>query len=293
MGKDISLILTDSQSLVDVVKASRQPDAPKFVFKLLKQTDERDEGFSQYIAETLSQNDMTQDADFNNEVGFVASWLLASVKPTWYLRNCSVSLFLEDQAMPDQRKYRYVSDWASAIKNNLDNVTIQNHFTDANYSLGCFISPDNCRNFFNDYENEPIFRQAVRTHFGIFTAGLLDAMLSAIETNTGLIESMDVLTPISADRASGQWQFLNQLCYTTATYSEMNIALQIFSIEVQTDNARVMLYQKQGQEEKVIQSIDHRNSLIDLMIKNGNVYVDRVSTETGLKIPRLTTSDWN
>lgn len=290
MGKDVSLILADSKSIIDIISASRQTGATDAVLKVLGSGDNTN--FRQYITEVISQDAMAQSTNFNTGPGFIASWLLASTRPSWYLRNCSVSLFIEARNIPVQQRYRYISDWTIILKNKLQSLDSSNHFTEANYSLGCYISPENCENFINDYKQKPEFKDAVTAYFGIFTAGLVDAMWSAIETGTGLIESMDLFVPVGADQVTGALQFSEQLCYTINTYDQTNYALQIFSIEVQKTNAQAVIYQQQGEEEQATQFKDRLSSLIAMMIKNGNNYRNRVSQKTHLEISQLTVDDW-
>lgn len=291
MGKDVSLILADSESIIDIIRASRQKNGTDSVLRVLGSGGD-DSNFRQYVTEVLEQNVMAQNTDFNTGSGFVASWLLASTRSSWYLRNCSVSLFIETQKIPVQQQHRYISDWAPILKSRLENLDSSNHFTETNYSLGCYISPEHCENFINDYKLMPEFKDAVTAYFGIFTAGLLDAMWSAIETNTGLIESMDLFVPIGADQATGALQFSEQLCYTINTYDQTNYALQIFSIEAQKTNAEAAIYQQQGKEGEAAQCKNRISDLIAMMIKNGNDYLNKVGEKTHLEIPQLTVNDW-
>lgn len=292
MGKDISLILADSRSMTDIISASRQKNAIDSILQILGQSDSGDNNFPRYVAEVVNQDAMTQNTNLNTGPGFIASWLLASTRPSWYFRNCSISLFLESQNIPPHEQYRYITDWAPILKSVTEELSSANHFTEANYSLGCFMSPENCENLLDDYKQKPEFKTEVDAYFGIFTAGLLDAIWSAIQTNTGLIESADLFSPVGADPTTGKLQVSEQLCYTINTYHQTNYALQIFSIEVQKANAQATVYRQQGQEERVVQCKNRINSLIAMMIKNGNNYIDEVSHKNHLEIPRLSANDW-
>lgn len=295
MGRDISLIMAPGKSLVDIVKAGQQPDPVKAVLEVVKAPeDELYDRFPEYLEDILRDNDFNKDtSDFNTRTGFVASWILSSVKPAWYFRNCSISLFLEQEDASQEKWSRYTSDWSSVSRDLLPGVTIENHFADANYSLGCLISPENCKNFLDDYKADPNFKVAVDKYFGVFVSGLMDALYSAIEANSELIESMDIFVVYMMNVKTGRWQFNDQYSYTTNTYEETGIALQALSIEAQVCGGYIHKYSQENNQEKVDTYTQERKTVIGLAVRNGNVYVDKVKAKTGLDLPALTPEMWS
>lgn len=293
MGKDVSLILAPGKSLVEIVKAGQQPDPVKAVLEIIKAPeDELYERFPEYLKDILGDNDFNDSNNFNNKTGFVTSWILSSVKPAWYFRNCSISLFLEKEDMPQEKWSRYTSGWTTVSKKLLPDVAIENHFTDANYSLGCLISPENCKNFLDDYKSDSNFKAAVDKHFGVFVAGLVDALYSAVEANTELIESLDIFVVYMMDPKTNRWQFHDQYSYTTHTYAETNIALQAFSIEAQVYDGNAKVHKNKGDNEKANAYLAARQRTIEAMVQNGNIYANKISAKTGLELPELTPVMW-
>jgi len=293
MGKDISLILASGKSLTSIIKAGQDPDSVRKIVEAVDPpTNSYYEDFPGYIKDILTENDFNDTSDFNKRIGFVASWILASVKPAWYLRNCSVSLFLESRDASPEQWAKYTSDWKTNTRDMLPNVDIANHFSDANYSLGCLISPRNCGNFIADYRSDTEFKRAVDRHFGIFVAGLFDALQTSIETNTDLVEAMDIFVVYMTDPKTHTWQFHEHYAYTTYTYDETNIALQAFSIEAQVYRANAKAQQHKGDEEKAELYLEAQKGKIDMMVRNGNAYVDRIRTRTNLQLPNLTSDVW-
>jgi hypothetical protein len=292
MGKDISLILSPGKILIDIVKAAQEPDPVTAILGTVSPPrDELYASFPTYLKDILD-NDLKDTIDFNTKAGFIASWILSSVKPAWYLRNCSVSLFLESQDATQEQWTRYTSDWKPVAESVLPNLDIQNHFADVNYSVGCLISPENCKNFVDDYKSDPNFKAAVDKHFGIFVSGLIDALYSSTETNTELIEVMDIFVVYIMDLQTGRWQINDQYSFTTDTYEETGIALQALSIEAQIHSAQAYKYQTSGDQEKAEAHSKERDVIINSAVKNGNVYVDKVRAKTGLDIPILTPEMW-
>lgn len=96
MGRDVSLIMAPGKLLIDIVKAWQQPDPVKAAMEKVKVPDDQLYGrFSEYLKEILRDNDFNEStSDINRQAGFVASWILSSLKPAWYFRNCSISLLL-------------------------------------------------------------------------------------------------------------------------------------------------------------------------------------------------------
>lgn len=293
MGKDVSLILAPAKLLIDVVKAGQQPDAVNAVLDVVKpQQNELYDSFPDYLNDVVIENNFTDVSNFNTKSGFVASWILASVVPAWYLRNCSVSLFLESQDIPEEQWSRYISNWQAAAEDVLPGIDIKNHFADVNYSVGCLISPGNCKNFLEDYQNDMTFKAAADKHFGIYISVLLDALYSSIESNTELIEAMDIFVVYIMDLQTGRWQFNDQYSYTADTYQETGIALQALSIEAQVCTAQMYKHQQAGNQEKVDAYAQERDTIIGSAVKNGNVYIDKIREKTGLDIPFLKAEMW-
>lgn len=294
MGKDISLILASGESLAAIIKASQEPQPARAIQNSIDWPhDDFHSDFPGYIEKVVSTAVFSDAEKINTHAGFAASWILASVRPAWYMRNCSVFLLLSSPEGENEslEKSRYISDW-SRVEGLLLDASIYDGFEDVNYSLGCLISPENCQNFLSDYKEKPSFKKIVDTHFGIFTATLIDAMQTAIDTNTDIIESSDIFTMPRMDVQARRWMVDDQHAYSIAMYNETGIALQAFSIEAEVYKAQAGQYRSAGDITKADQYQFAYESRVGAMIANGNSYSASVRQRTGLAIPMLTPEMW-
>ena len=109
MGRDISLILTSTETLASIVKAGRGSDKKIKLLETIENEIKDDNGFKEYVEEASEKLDFKDTDDFNLTAGFYATWILASYSPAWYFRNCSVSLFLEDTNADEKSWTRYTT----------------------------------------------------------------------------------------------------------------------------------------------------------------------------------------
>lgn len=270
MGKHISLILASTQTFADIIVAGQQPQNVAKLLEVIDSDIKNDPGFKEYIEEASEKLDFHAKEDFNLTTGFYATWILASYKPAWYMRNCSVSLFLQHNNANEAQWRHYTTPWPTDL---LPGTKITNHFADANYSLGSLISPENARNFISDYKQNAEFKQSVDNYFGVFVWGLFDALHASAVSNTTLIESLDIFSVISPP-SNGGFQFTEQNCYTTQTYNSTNVAIQAYSI----------LAQIQG---------NNNHQTIDILMRNTTTYAKEVSEKVGVTLPLPSKNMWN
>jgi hypothetical protein len=289
MGRDISLILASADSLANIVKAGQGLEKETNLLEAIDNEIKEDEGFKEYLQEVSEKLDFSDTKDFNLTAGYYATWILTAYSPAWYLRNCSVSLFLEDTNADERTWSRYTSDWPTDL---LSNTTILNHFAAANYSLGCLISPENARNFVHDYKEDLVFKQSVDSHFGVFVWGLFDALDAAASSDISLIESMDIFGLTLPDTNNGTIKTVDQSCYSIDTYDLTNLAIQSFSILIQTDGGYIHKYTQEGNEEKVRNYQQDRQNTVDMLVRNATRYADSVAEKTGLELPKPATNMW-
>jgi hypothetical protein len=269
MGQHVSLILASPQTFANIIKAGQQPQNVTKLLEVIDSDIKNDPEFKAYIEEASEKLDFHAKEDFNLTTGFYATWILASYKPAWYMRNCSVSLFLEHTHADEAQWRRYTTPWPTDL---LPGTKIANHFADVNYSLGSLILPENARNFISDYKQDTTFKQLVDDYFGVFVWGLFDALHASVVSNTSLIESLDIFS-ITSPPSNGSFQFTEQNCYTTATYNFTNVAIQAYSILAQ------------------IQGDNHET--IDILVRNATTYAKEVGEKVGITLPLPSKNMWS
>lgn len=287
MAKHISLILTNPQTLADVIMAGRQPDKASALLDTIDSDIKDDPAFQEYIEEAGEKLDFDAKESFNETTGFYATWILASYKPAWYMRNCSISLFLQHHKAESAHWQRYTSLWPTDL---LPGTEITDHFTDAD-ALGGLISPENAHNFMTDYKQNATFKQLVNDYFGVFLWGLFDALDTAVTSRTSLIESSDIFSIISPPNGR-TIVTSDQQCFSTDNYELTNLAIQAFSVLIQVGSAQIHKYTLSGDMAKVEALKNEMQSTIDMLVRNATGYAQKVTAKTGLDLPLPSENMW-
>ena len=287
MAKHISLILAGPQTFADVIMAGRQPDKASALLRTIDSDTKNDPAFKEYIEEAGEKLDFDAKENFNEMAGFYATWILASYKPAWYMRNCSISLFLQHHKAESAHWQRYTSLWPTDI---LPGTKIANHFTDAG-SLGCLITPENARNFMTDYKHSTTFKQLVDNYFGVFSWGLFDALDASASSRTSLIESSDIFSIIAPPR-DGAIVTSEQQCFSTNSYDLTNLAIQAFSVLLQIGSAQIQRYTQSGDVAKVEAIKKEMQNTIDMLVRNATAYAKKVIARTELDLPLPSENMW-
>jgi hypothetical protein len=288
MGRHISLILATPETFADIIIAGQQSQNVTKLLEVIDSDIKNDPEFKEYIEEASEKLDFHEKEDFNLTTGFYATWILASYKPAWYMRNCSVSIFLERNKADEAQWRRYTTAWPTDL---LPGTKITNHFADANYSLGSLISPENAQNFITDYKHDASFKKSVDGHFGVFVWGFFDALSAAVTSQTSLIESSDIFSIIVPPK-DGRIHPSEQQCYTTDTYELTNLAIQAFSVLIQIDSAQLYKYTQSGDTEKVEAFKEARQDTINMLVRNATTYAQKMMEKTGVDLPLPSESMW-
>ncbi|MDR1300129.1 MAG: hypothetical protein LBK50_00245 [Candidatus Nomurabacteria bacterium] len=292
MGRDVSLILAPQESMRKIVEVSKNSGDVNSLLSIVGDKKPDGNNFEDYLQWLLDDERFKNTTNFNVCVGFGASLLLASIYPAWYFRNCSVSDFFDKYEAVFDRK-DFISDWSTIVGDVIPDAIITNNFGDVNFSLGALMSPENCQNFLTAYGGQPDFSEKVNKFFGIFTAGLIEALGSSVKNNVSLIESTDIFGNSSPPVPTKQYAISNQRCYSIDTYSKVNIALQAFSCQVGLFNAHIRLKKARGEIDAANTIGQDNEVLIGVLVEKGNAYVDEVRKKTSVNVPYLTKDMWD
>lgn len=294
MNKEVSLILAPGWTVPSIMKASRE--SRRTVEAILKVVDppqdEYHDSLVYFVERLIADHQFNETYDFNRKAGAAATWILASAKVSWYMRRCSVSMFIDVQEDSASLWSKYTTDWKKVTEDIMPEVDITNSFVGDGHSLGCLISPTNSHAFITDYHADADFKRSVDKHFGMFTAGLFEAMYASVTTNTDLIEASDVFVVSIPDPQSGRLQYTDQKCYTTHKYQTANIALQAHTQEIEILEGHSRIQQRIGDPAKAESYLKLRQEKIDFLLENGNKYIESIRKKTNLDIPYLTEDLW-